>query len=105
LDIFQDVPRFVRDGCETRGLVRRTRCQTQGSWEGTWAVRGMLRGVPYATSSPAVHRLPTRPDRLGLVWHLVEPIGFVRRRRMLGGMQCRVEAPTPRHWVHGMINA
>jgi hypothetical protein len=33
----------------------------------------------------------TYPDRLSLVWHLVEPIGFVMEREMLRGIKRRAE--------------
>jgi len=33
----------------------------------------------------------TYPGRLSLIWHLVEPVGFVMEREMLRGIKCRAE--------------
>lgn len=33
----------------------------------------------------------TYPDRLSLMWHLVEPLGFVMEREMLRGIKRRAE--------------
>jgi hypothetical protein len=35
----------------------------------------------------------TYPDRLSLLWHLVEPVGFVMEREMLRGIKGRAEGP------------
>jgi hypothetical protein len=37
----------------------------------------------------------TYPDRLRLIWHLVEPVGFVMEREMLRGLRRRAEAAPP----------
>ena len=37
----------------------------------------------------------TYQDRLSLMWHLVEPIGFVMEREMLRGIKRRAEVTSP----------